>query len=99
MAYEVSVDLQVIGLPEGEEPVTYELVYEKLYEPEASTYAGEAEEATIYFDGFPEQIPGLDLVTEKVTAAVVEHILANDGTMLRLRIYRGTGEWLTASGR
>ncbi len=93
MAYEVSVDLQVVGLPEGEEPVTYELVHEQLYEPEASTYVGKAEEATLYFDGFPEQIPGLDLVTEKVTEAVVEHILANDGTMLRLRIYRGAGAW------
>ncbi|MBA7642641.1 hypothetical protein ES703_50341 [subsurface metagenome] len=92
MAYEVSVDLQVFGLPE-EKPVTYELVYEELYEPEASTYVGKAEEATLYFDGFPEQIPGLDLVTQKVTEAVVEQVLASDGTMLRLRIYRGTGEW------
>ena len=90
---EVSVDLQVVGLTEQGEPVTYELVFEELYEPEASTYAGKAEEATIYFDGLPEQIPGLDLITEKVTQAVVENILAHGGTMLRLQIYRGTGQW------
>ena len=90
---DVSVDLQVVGLPEAEEPVTYDLVYEELYEPEASTYVGKAEEATIYFDAFPEQIPGLDLITQKITEAVVEKILANDGTMLRLQIYRGTGAW------
>lgn len=96
MVTPVSVDLQVVGLPEGPEPVTYELVHDQLYEPEASTYVGKAEEATIYFDGFPEQIPGLDLVTEKVAAAVVEHVLANDGTMLRLKIYRGTGTWFNS---
>ncbi|MBA7606756.1 hypothetical protein ES703_13906 [subsurface metagenome] len=85
------VDLEVSGKAEAE--VTYELVYEKLYEPEASTYAGKAEEATMYFDSLPEQIPGLDFITEKVLAAVAPVIIDNGGTMLRLQIYRGKGEW------
>ncbi|MBA7523837.1 hypothetical protein ES705_15971 [subsurface metagenome] len=90
---DVSVDLQVVGLPEGEEPVEYELVHEELYEPEASTYVGTAEEVTIYFDALPEQIPGLDLITQKVLEAVASNIIANDGVMLRLQIYRGKGAW------
>ncbi|MBA7606774.1 hypothetical protein ES703_13924 [subsurface metagenome] len=80
----------------AEAEVTYELVYEKLYEPEASTYAGKAEEATIYFDSLPEQIPGLDFITQKVLAAVAPNIINNGGTMLRLRIYQGKGEWYNA---
>ena len=86
-----SVDLEVTDKAEAE--VTYELVYEKLYEPEASTYAGKAEEASIYFDSLPEQIPGLDFITEKVLAAVAPSIINDGGTMLRLRIYRAKGEW------
>lgn len=85
-----SVDLEVTGKAEAE--VTYELVYEKRYEPQASTYVGKAEEATMYFDSLPEQIPGLDFITEQVLAAVVPNIINNGGTMLRLRIYRGKGE-------
>jgi hypothetical protein len=90
---DVSVDLQVVGLPEGEEPVDYELVYEELYEPEASTYVGTAEEVTIYFDALPEQIPGLDLITQRVLEAVAPNIIDNGGVMLRLQIFRGKGEW------
>ncbi|MBA7526223.1 hypothetical protein ES705_18384 [subsurface metagenome] len=86
-----SVDLELIGKAEAE--VTYELVHEKLYEPEASTYAGAAEEVSIYFDSLPEEIPGLDFIIQKVLAAVAPNILASGGTMLRLRIYRGKGEW------
>ncbi len=89
-----SVDLEVTGKAEAE--VTYELVYEKRYEPDASTYVGKAEEATMYFDSLPEQIPGLDFIIQKVLAAVVPAIVNNGGTMLRLRIYRGKGEWYNA---
>ncbi|MBA7631801.1 hypothetical protein ES703_39337 [subsurface metagenome] len=86
-----NVDLLLVA--EGEEPVVYELVHEHLYEPAASAYNGQAEVATLYFDAPPEQIPGLDLIITTVMEAMAEPIIANDGTMLRLKIWRATGEW------
>lgn len=93
MATDVVVDLQVIGLTSTGEPVEYELVHEKVYEPDATEYTGKADICTMYFDALPEQIPLMDEVVRIVTEAMVENVIANDGTMLRLRIYSAKGEW------
>jgi len=79
--------------PPPPEEVEYSLVLDKLYEPEASTYVGEAEVATLYFDAVPGELPGWPAIVEKISEAVAENIVAEDGTLLRLRIYRGKAEW------
>jgi len=73
--------------------VEYELVYEKLYEPEASTYKGKTDVCTMYFNSLPEQIPGINIITETISRVVAEQIIAEGGTILRLRIYNAKGEW------
>jgi len=96
MPTDVVVSLEVVGVAEGVEPepgVEYEKVFEKLYEPEATTYVGKAEVATIYFNAPPEQLPLLDEVVTAITEAVAEHIIANQGSLLKLVIYRGAGAW------
>ena len=96
MPTDVLVNLEVVGVAEVVEPepgVEYENVFEKLYEPEASTYVGKAGVATIYFNAPPEQLPLMDAIVPTITKAVAEHIIANQGSLLKLVIYRATGAW------
>jgi len=73
--------------------VEYELVFEKLYEPEASRYVGKAETCTMYFSSLPEQIPGMSTITETVARVISEQIIAREGTILKLEIFNAKGEW------
>lgn len=90
MQVDQALYLEGAGVPAE---IEYELVHEKLYEPEASEYVGKAEECTMFFDALPEQLPGMDTLTRIITEAIVENIVLHDGVMLRIRIYNAKGEW------